>query len=66
MEWIFGISFALIIFPVLSIKDTLIKILATLERMERAERDHHTIMNHLGSDAARCLQHIADRTFMPD
>ncbi len=66
MEWIFAIGFTVVAFSLLAMKDTLAKILAVLERIERADRDHHTIMNHLGSDATRCLQHIADRSFMPD
>jgi hypothetical protein len=67
MEWVFAIGIILATsVPLMSIMNSLSKILAALERIERADGNHQAIMNHLGTDAARSLQQIADRNFAAD
>lgn len=67
MEWAIGIGLILATsVPLVSIMNSLSKILTALERMERADADHQANMNRLSVDAARSLEKIADRELAAD
>lgn len=53
MEWAFAGGLFFLSWILSCCFAELKKISGALERMERMDREHHAIMNHIGSDIAR-------------